>query len=402
MEYLFVKNPLVLAEKPIFTNNFISKPEYKFNKCLFNLYSSSIIIPGDKNLNIEVVYKIIGYAEVANLIKILILCLLVYIILTAFFLLFVPYTKKELKPVIIGEKEKKDSADAVSSTVDVKAPEAVQPIKEQVAEAVQPAKEQTPEAIQPATEQAPDFGDIEPVKYTPMINEINKSDANKEPLDSIAANIKNDAMNASINIPGELDTISDNAVRIDPKTDLANNASINIPEELDTISDNAVRIDPKTGLANIEDFDPKLGYEIDKAAANDTDLSLLILSFASEDRSKITVLYDNLPLLLRNFFMSQMSFKLAENKLAIIIPDKSIEESIKKANEFIGRLKNISSIENIYAGISSRNSRIISAERLIKEAESAIMKANSGPEHIVAFKSDPEKFREMIARQNSL
>jgi len=373
MEYLYVKNPLILAEKPIFANDFIKKPEYKFNKLLFNLYSSSIIIPGgeSKGLNIEIVYKIIGYYEISNLVKIVIICLLVYIISTAFFLLFVPYEKKNLKSENIGYKEeKKDTATIVPNTTEAQTAPEEKPQLSKVQAKEQPKAQ--PEVQQEV--QAPDNSDSAPIKYTPLINEIKKSDIfeKEEPLDSIEANIKNDAINASIS------------------------------EESDTVADSTIQIDSKTGLANIDDFNPKLENELSKAAADDIDLSLLVLSFISEEKEKITVFYDNLPLLLRNFFMSQMSFSLCENKLAIIIPDKTIEESIKKTNEFIARLKNISTIENIYAGISSRNSRIISAERLIKEAEGAILKATSGSDNIVAFKSDPEKFREMIAKQNSL
>jgi len=406
MEYLYIKNPLILTEKPILAKDFVTKPEYKFNNFLFNLYSSSIIIPGSKGLNIEIVYKKIGFYEISNLIKIVIICLLVYIISTAFFLLFVPYDKKALK----------------SEIRNITPPEAQTPVETPTEQPIeQPesqVKEQPEESQTKDKEQVAENIEIEPIKYAPLIKEINKSEneiKKEESLDSIAANIKMDADKASIPIPEESNIVADNTIKID--TDAAS-ASIPIPEEIDNAikidtvaasvnipiseedDDNIIKIDQKTGLASSEDFSPKLGHELNKAAANDVDLSLLLLSFISEDKEKITVFFDNLPLLLRNFFMSQMSFRLSENKLAIIIPDKTVEESIKKTTEFITRLKNISTIENIFAGISSRNSRIISAERLIKETEGAISKATSD-DHIIAFKSNPEKFREMIAKQES-
>ena len=350
VEYFYIRNPHILAEKPVFTNDFMAKPKYKFNKFFFNLFSSSIIIPGSNNLSIEAVYNIISYNEILNFIKILIICLLVYIILTASFLLFVPYGKTNSKSTKTDLKEKKDS---VTATSEAKMPES----------------------------HTADSNDVA-IKYTPLINEINKSinNNNKEK--------------------------SQNTVTEETKhSETASNPITNIPKEPDTVIatlNPIIKINENTGLASIDDFSPKLSYELDKATANDTDLSLLMLSFTSDDNDKITVFFNNLPLLLRNFSMHQMAFKISNNKLAIIMPEKTIEESIKKADEFIERLKNISTIEKIYAGISSRNSRIISADRLIKEANGAIVKAVSGPDYIVAFKSDPEKFREMLIKQHSI
>ncbi|MCL2293695.1 MAG: hypothetical protein FWC36_02355 [Spirochaetes bacterium] len=327
VEFLHIKNPLILAKKPIATNDFITRPEYKFNNFIFNLYSSSIIIPGNRNLSIEAVYKVVEPSEILDIIKIAIISLLAYITLTASFLLFVPF----------GSGRKNFEGKQGNITI------------------------QTEDNNNTA------------IKYTPLIKEINKS------------------INDNINKEEPPISISENIPEIP--------SDINIVEPLDTITDSAVIIDQKTGLADIEHLSSKLSYELDKAISNDTDLSFALLSLMSGDKDKITVFYDNLPLLLRTFFIPQMSFRFSENKLAIIMPDKTIEESVQKIDEFVVRLKNISAIENIYAGISSRNIRIISAERLIKETESAISKATSGPDHIVAFKSDPEKYREMIAKQ---
>ena len=340
IEYLNIKNPLILSRKPVFTDDFITKPEYKFNKFLFNFYTSSIIIPGNNNLIIETVYEVLGYDEISDLIKIAIIALLIYIILTSSFLLFVPYKKKKSKPENRCNEEEKNET--------VIKPEAL------------------PEPL-PQVENNTNTT----INYTHLTKEIN----------------------------GPVKTVIENT----PPTFIP----INIPleEEPAPTTDDSIliKVDQKTGLANSEYFSPKLNNELNKAASNDIDLSLLILLVSSDDSYKIKVFYDNLSLLLRKFFMPQMSFSLSDkNKIAIIIPDKSVEESISKTDEFIGRLKNISGIENIYAGISSRNSRIISAERLIKEAEGALSKAVSGTEHVVAFKSDPEKYREMIAKQNPI
>jgi hypothetical protein len=51
-----------------------------------------------------------------------------------------------------------------------------------------------------------------------------------------------------------------------------------------------------------------------------------------------------------------------------------------------------------YAGLASRNGRLIDAERLLREARSSLEKTN-GEKNIVAFRSDPEKFRQYLKEQ---
>ena len=52
------------------------------------------------------------------------------------------------------------------------------------------------------------------------------------------------------------------------------------------------------------------------------------------------------------------------------------------------------------AGIASRNGRLISAERLFNEAENALRKTDE-TKNIVAFRSDPEKYREFLKSQEN-
>jgi len=50
--------------------------------------------------------------------------------------------------------------------------------------------------------------------------------------------------------------------------------------------------------------------------------------------------------------------------------------------------------------MSSRSGRLLNAERLILEADEALKKARTEEKSpIIAFKSDPEKYREFISKQ---
>jgi hypothetical protein len=70
--------------------------------------------------------------------------------------------------------------------------------------------------------------------------------------------------------------------------------------------------------------------------------------------------------------------------------------------EFIRKLKLSPSIPGsalgkIRAGLTSRSGRLVDAERIIVEAEQALLKAiREASSEIVAFKSDPERYRAFI------
>jgi hypothetical protein len=52
-------------------------------------------------------------------------------------------------------------------------------------------------------------------------------------------------------------------------------------------------------------------------------------------------------------------------------------------------------------GLSSRNGRLLSGKRLIQESQAALKKAASGGETgIVGFRSDPQKYREFLAKKS--
>jgi len=107
------------------------------------------------------------------------------------------------------------------------------------------------------------------------------------------------------------------------------------------------------------------------------------------------------------FTMRDLIFGKGENGIAVIMPNADLEQGITKSEQFHSRL--IIKLEELTAsqrgtqeielciGLSSRSGRLIEADRLILEANSALEKAMEDPvSHIVAFKSDPEKYREFI------
>ncbi|MDX9801900.1 MAG: hypothetical protein RBT69_11265 [Spirochaetia bacterium] len=323
IEYLYIKNTAIITKKPVFTPDFVTKPEYSFNRTLYNLFSVSIIIPGSTNLSIETVYNTLKFHDIAYLIKIIIIVLLFYIIITIFFLLFLPEKKKA---IISVKMDKQDSAsDPVSDT--------------------NKKEDSGRESLLPVSSAAE-----EAVPYAESIDAENIDEKNIEKT-------------------------------VEDKEDL--------------------HISEKTGLAWFEYFYSKLSFELDKAASFDTDLTLFILSYNSSDREKSNILNENLPELLRSFYMPEMAFEFNSSSFAVINPGTTLEECLPKINAFVVRLKHVSDIEDIFAGVSSRNGRLISGKRLVKEAEGALAKAVSeSGTPVIAFRSDPEKYRKMLSAEN--
>ena len=107
-----------------------------------------------------------------------------------------------------------------------------------------------------------------------------------------------------------------------------------------------------------------------------------------------------------NFFtMRDLVFERGEQGLAMIIPALNLEQGFAKSEEFINRIRlrltdASGAPAELCMGISSRSGRLVEAERLIFEASEALQKAINDPyAPIVAFKSDPEKYRKFISRE---
>jgi hypothetical protein len=89
--------------------------------------------------------------------------------------------------------------------------------------------------------------------------------------------------------------------------------------------------------------------------------------------------------------------------LSIICPHYNLEQGIAKSEEFctrvLGKLTRPAGPKvDLRFGLSSRSGRLLDAKRLILEAGEALKRAAEDPvSHVVAFKSDPEKYRQYIS-----
>jgi len=103
------------------------------------------------------------------------------------------------------------------------------------------------------------------------------------------------------------------------------------------------------------------------------------------------------------FFKTRdLIFDKGENGISVIVPNTDLEQGISQAEEFHRHVA--AKMPEIFMGgaelcigLSSRSVRLIDAERLMLESFGALEKALADPSScIIAFKSDPEKYREFI------
>ncbi|WP_051004280.1 hypothetical protein [Treponema primitia] len=103
------------------------------------------------------------------------------------------------------------------------------------------------------------------------------------------------------------------------------------------------------------------------------------------------------------FFTDQdLIFERGDRGISIILPNSNLDESFAKAKQFHNQI--LTSLPEIFPhksdlriGISARSGRLLGADRLLLEASKALEKTGLEPESpIIAFKSDPEKYRAFV------
>jgi hypothetical protein len=156
----------------------------------------------------------------------------------------------------------------------------------------------------------------------------------------------------------------------------------------------------KSGLVRERFLEEKLSAELKRAASFDQDSCLVFISIKSPSGF---IPYRNISeLIIKHFSYKDLAFEYGDDQFCIIIPDKDIDdgqadvESFKKS--ILARFPD--SAYKIYAGITSRNSRLLSEKRMIDEAKSALTKAEAEPvSTTISFRTDLNKYREYIASQ---
>jgi hypothetical protein len=146
----------------------------------------------------------------------------------------------------------------------------------------------------------------------------------------------------------------------------------------------------------------RLAAELHRCASFEQDLVFIVMEF----KAPVTdAFYNQFAGDAVNFFtLRDLIFEKGEGGISIIYPNIDLDMGFIKSEEFHNRILSkysgtFKSKTDLCIGLSSRSGRLIDAERLMFEAAEALGRALGDPvSHIVAFKSDPEKYRAFIRR----
>jgi hypothetical protein len=160
---------------------------------------------------------------------------------------------------------------------------------------------------------------------------------------------------------------------------------------------------PRSNIGWEEYTADRLEAELHRCASSEQDLVFFIMEFRNLDSCFIKALANEAAA----FFTSKdLLFEKGDRGISVIDPGSGIETGIAKSGEFHSRVMNkysqmLQSNTDFCIGLTSRSGRLVNAERLLLEAGEALKRAMADPvSPILAFKSDPDKYRNYITSQN--
>lgn len=152
---------------------------------------------------------------------------------------------------------------------------------------------------------------------------------------------------------------------------------------------------PKT--QPIENLEAKCEESLVKAAENGSDLAVLIIKVNSSEneisREQIENIFDS------DFAQNALVFSDESNLFTVLLENTGLDDAMTVAKEifedFSKKLANAG--QKVTIGLSSKNGRTVSSERLLTEAREAQKHAATEPDSpIIAFRASPEKYNDYI------
>ncbi|MDR2362992.1 MAG: hypothetical protein LBD65_01065 [Spirochaetaceae bacterium] len=149
----------------------------------------------------------------------------------------------------------------------------------------------------------------------------------------------------------------------------------------------------------------RLSSELRRCTIDRQDLVFIIMEFRNPEKIN-EQLFNQFAAGAVNYFTNRdLIFEKGYRGISVIIPHTNLEQGLRKSeifhNQILQSLFPDFQKTDLCIGLSSRLERIIEADRLIFETEKALKKALGDPvSPVVAFKSDPVKYRAFIASRN--
>ncbi len=161
--------------------------------------------------------------------------------------------------------------------------------------------------------------------------------------------------------------------------DLSETLSLDEHFELPDLDDEELMADEDA------DFVTRLGHELEKAASFNQDLTLLIFRCDESSSGRIRAAFNH----------DDLCFDLQNGQIAIVEVNKDLDETLESVEELVLNIISTEGHRHTRAGLSTRNGRLMEGERLFREALAALDKTTEET-NIVAFRPDPQKYREYL------
>jgi GGDEF domain-containing protein len=157
---------------------------------------------------------------------------------------------------------------------------------------------------------------------------------------------------------------------------------------------------PRSGLCWEDFLNERLTNELKRSASFEQELTLALVSCENLQHDSYRKAAERFSTV---FPMRDMTFEYGSKGFAVIMPNTTLFSAIEQMKEFIHDTE-VALTEcgtTMRAGMSSRSGRLISGELLLKEASISLKKAGEeGFSNIMAFRPDPGKFRDYLAKKS--
>lgn len=141
-------------------------------------------------------------------------------------------------------------------------------------------------------------------------------------------------------------------------------------------------------------FEEKLEYELGRATSAEQELSLIIFKLINVTEVELREIGK---VLLAQFKIKEMLFQISELGFVVILHDANLDASMEAAEVAYSNIVEIIGEQKLGIGITTRSSRLVSAMRLVEEANSAVEKAfENSQAPIVAFRPDPKAYKDYL------
>ena len=147
----------------------------------------------------------------------------------------------------------------------------------------------------------------------------------------------------------------------------------------------------------IENLEAKCEEALVKAAENGSDLSVLIIKVNSSENEisleQIENIFDS------DFAQNALVFSDESNLFTVLLENTGLDDAMTVAKEIFEDFseKLTDAGQKVTIGLSTKNGRTVSSERLLTEAREAQKHAATEPDSpIIAFRASPEKYNDYI------